>query len=79
MKATKTLTGLALLTSLAACGGGGGGGGGGVSISPPTQINFGSIANATVDMSFISQYYSICKCSLKWPLAQTLESYNHSD
>jgi subtilisin family serine protease len=56
MKATKTLTGLALLTSLAACGGGGGGGGG-VSISPPTEINFGSIANANVDMSFISQEF----------------------
>ena len=56
MKATKTLTGLALLTSLAACGGGGGGGGS-VSISPPTQINFGSIANANVDMGFISQEF----------------------
>jgi subtilisin family serine protease len=53
---TRILSSLLIATSLSACGGGGGGGGG-PSISPPTRIDMGSIANASVSIGFVSQEF----------------------
>ena len=52
---TKSLTGLALLTTLAACGGGGGGGGG-TGFTPIQVSDLGSINTAAISNGFEVQY-----------------------
>ena len=55
---TKSLTGLALLTTLAACGGGGGGGGG-TGFTPIQVSDLGSINTAAISNGFASAIQKI--------------------